>query len=626
MSTVWVEQPAAAPVRTPGRRTAGASRRIVLHVTTDAANLYFLRGQLKRLQERGWEAHALSAPGADLHAFAHEEAVQVHTAPLQRSIAPLRDLRALRQVMRVIREVRPDIVHGHTPKASLIGMLAATLCRVPVRIYQVRGLPLETATGLRRALLRVTERITSWLADRVLFDSASLERVFLRERLCRAEKCVTLLGGLGNGVDARGRFDPARITARTRVRLRQRLGVQADAPIVGYVGRLARDKGIAELAAAWPLVRGRHPTAHLLLIGNVDEREPAPPHVFAALRADPSVHFVGHVADVAPWYASINVVVLPTYREGLPNVLLEAAAMARPVVATHVTGCVDAVRDQETGLLIEPRSVSRLADAIDRYLSQPVLARRHGNTGRARVLRDFRQEPLWDACAAEYGRLLDARRGPASVMKRRAGSLEEAGQIARRAFDLAGATIALVGLAPVVATIALLVRVTLGSPVLFRQQRTGRFGRPFTLHKFRTMRIAFDAHGDALPDEARITRVGAWLRRTSLDELPELWDVLRGRMSLVGPRPLVADYQALYNERQARRHDVRPGITGWAQVNGRNGVPWEDRFELDVWYVENASPMLDLRILGQTIPAVLSGRGVTPPGRAFMEPFNGVCT
>lgn len=195
--------------------------------------------------------------------------------------------------------------------------------------------------------------------------------------------------------------------------------------------------------------------------------------------------------------------------------------------------------------------------------------------------------------------------------------------MAKRAFDLLVASLALVLLSPLLALTWILVRVRLGAPVIFRQPRPGLRGEPFEIMKFRTMTGARDDHGELLPDAERLTRFGALLRRTSLDELPELVNVVRGDMSLVGPRPLRMEYLGLYTSEQGRRHQVRPGITGWAQVNGRNAVGWEQRFELDVWYVEHRSMALDIRILWMTIGEVFGGRGVSSDTHATMEPFTG---
>lgn len=193
----------------------------------------------------------------------------------------------------------------------------------------------------------------------------------------------------------------------------------------------------------------------------------------------------------------------------------------------------------------------------------------------------------------------------------------------KRSFDLACAALLLAALLPAMLLVALAIRLRMGSPVLFRQERPGLGGRLFIVYKFRTMRLATDARGEPLPDGERLTALGAFLRRTSLDELPQLFNVLRGDMSLVGPRPLLVEYLPLYSARQARRHDVRPGITGWAQVNGRNATSWPQRFELDLWYVEHAGFGLDLKILWLTVAKVFSGAGVSQPGQATMEKFRG---
>jgi len=193
----------------------------------------------------------------------------------------------------------------------------------------------------------------------------------------------------------------------------------------------------------------------------------------------------------------------------------------------------------------------------------------------------------------------------------------------KRAFDLLTAAAALILLAPVLAVVALMVRRRLGAPVLFRQVRPGLHGRPFEMIKFRTMRDAAGPDGTPLPDAERLTPFGRWLRATSLDELPELWNVLRGEMSLVGPRPLLMEYLPLYSPEQARRHAVRPGITGWAQVNGRNAVGWARKFELDVWYVDRHNLWLDVKIILMTLGRILKRDGISAPGSATADRFEG---
>jgi sugar transferase EpsL len=193
----------------------------------------------------------------------------------------------------------------------------------------------------------------------------------------------------------------------------------------------------------------------------------------------------------------------------------------------------------------------------------------------------------------------------------------------KRGFDFSIALILLIGLSPLLALLALAVRCKLGRPVLFAQTRPGLHGAPFEFYKFRTMTDARNTAGVLLPDAARLTRFGQLMRKSSLDELPQLVNVLKGDMSLVGPRPLLMEYLPLYSERQARRHGVRPGITGWAQVNGRNALDWEERFELDLWYVEHRSSWLDLRIIAMTAWRMLRPQGIAQPGHATMTKFTG---
>lgn len=193
----------------------------------------------------------------------------------------------------------------------------------------------------------------------------------------------------------------------------------------------------------------------------------------------------------------------------------------------------------------------------------------------------------------------------------------------KRLFDLLLSLFGLILLAPVIGSVAVCTRRKLGSPVIFSQVRPGLHGKPFKMVKFRTMLDAFDAEGNPLPDSQRMTRFGSFLRSSSLDELPELWNVLKGDMSLVGPRPLLMEYLPFYSQEQYRRHEVRPGVTGWAQVNGRNALSWEDKFRLDVWYVDNRSFWLDCKILFLTVKKVLARDGISADGEATMTKFTG---
>jgi glycosyltransferase involved in cell wall biosynthesis len=386
-------------------RTESATATLV-HVTTVPLSLAFLSGQVSYMRSRGFRVHVVSSPGPGLSAFGEREGASVEAIAMQRAITPLRDLVALYRLWRTLRRTRPDVVHAHTPKGGLLGMMAATLARVPVRIYHVRGLAFVTESGFRRRLLLLTEWISCALAHRVVAVSQSMRSIAVDEGLCPRDKIKVLLGGSGNGVDAASRFKPLSKEARLAVRTEH--GIPEDALVVGFVGRITRDKGIVELAAAWKRLREELPQLHLLLVG-WNELEPGLAALGAALQGDPRVRSIGPQSDMPRLYAAMDVVALPTYREGFPNVALETAAMRLPIVATSVPGCVDAVRDGVTGTLVPARDADALAEALRRYLVDPSLRAAHGEAGRRRVLAEYRREAIWEAIAAEYRDLLGVR-------------------------------------------------------------------------------------------------------------------------------------------------------------------------------------------------------------------------
>jgi lipopolysaccharide/colanic/teichoic acid biosynthesis glycosyltransferase len=537
---------------------------------------------------------------------------------MARRITPLADLVSLARLWRVFRDIRPDIVHGHTPKGGLLAMVGAFLAGVPLRIYTIHGLPLETATGWRKKLLRWTERLSCLLAHQVHAVSPSLRRRALSEGLCAPTKLRVLGQGTVNGVDAANRFAPGPDQVRDAKEVRRLFGIPPGAPVIGFVGRIVRDKGVSELVQAWTAIRSEFPEAHLLVAGCFEPQDPVPAEAERALRSDSRIHLAGLVESMPGMYAAMDVVALPTYREGFPQVPLEAAAMERPVVATRVTGCVDAIVDGVTGTLVPAGDATALADALRAYLKDPALRRGHGRAARARVLREFRPESLWDATEREYRAPARPAAPPApESSSKRALSSRPVELLLKRILDFSGALAGLLILAPLLGLIALGTWLTLGRPIFFRQVRPGLKGRPFAPIKFRTMRT-----GPGTDDE-RMTRLGRFLRYASLDELPQLWNVLRGDMSLVGPRPLLMDYLPLYSPRQARRHDMRPGVTGWCQVNGRNSLTWDRKFDLDVWYVEHWSLLLDLKILLRTAGRVARKSGVDGPGNRLWPGFLG---
>lgn len=373
----------------------------VVHVFTVPLSLMFLRGQVAFMRERGHEVIAVTAPGPELDAFGVREGVRVHAVPMARRITPMEDLRSLRQLVHLFRELRPDIVHAHTPKGGLLGTTAAALARVPARIYHMRGLPLVTARGVQRPLLTATERTSCGVATHVLCVSASLREEAVARRLVDPDKARVLASGSGNGVDCDGRFDPDAMNVQAVRAFREKLGI-GDAPLVGFVGRLVRDKGVVELADAWARLRERVPRAHLVIGGMFEERDAVPVEVRERFTRDARVHMLGFVDDTATLYGALDVLAFPSHREGFPNVPAEAASMRVPVVAAKAVGNVDAVVDGVTGTLVPVGDAHALATGLERYLTDRELATQHGAAARQRMVREFRRERVWDALATFY--------------------------------------------------------------------------------------------------------------------------------------------------------------------------------------------------------------------------------
>jgi glycosyltransferase involved in cell wall biosynthesis len=379
----------------------------ILHIMTAPQSLFqFLRGQVEYVRAQGFEIHASASPGEWMAKFTERDHVPLHPVDIPRSINPVKDVIAMYRLFRVIQWVQPDIVQSGTPQAGMFGTIAAWLARTPVRIYHIRGLPFMTSSGKKRTLLRWTEKVSCRLAHKVLCVSHSIREVAIAEGICPAEKIVVLKGGSGNGVDADGMFNPRNVPEELRATTRRELGIPENALVLGFIGRLVHIKGISELAGVWSMLRDRYPELHLIVVGPFEDHDPIPDDVARALIDDPRVHLTERVVNPVPYYAAIDVVILPTYREGLPNVLLEAAAMEIPVVATRIPGCIDVVVDGSTGTLVPVKNVEALAEAVKCYLDDPALRRRHGGAARERVLREFKQEAIWEALVQEYGRLL----------------------------------------------------------------------------------------------------------------------------------------------------------------------------------------------------------------------------
>ena len=533
---------------------------------------------------------------------------------IERRMSVWRDLAALWSLYWLMRNGRFDMVHSITPKAGLLGMAAAWMTGVPVRIHTFTGQVWATRRGALRWFLRRCDVLVAAMATDTLADSPS-QREFLACEGIAPTSAIRVLGkGSVGGVDA-ATFKP---DATVRTTVRKLLGVQSGELILLFVGRLTRDKGVLDLARAFRHVADEQPEVRLVIVG--PDEECLRPAISSA--CGPHVNrlqFFDETGRPQDFMAAADVLCLPSYREGIGVVIIESAACGIPAVASRIYGIVDAIEEGRTGLLHRVGDVAALTTELLRIVRDGELRRSLGSAARLYAEREFSVDRMVAAHLSFYSELLNRAHARNGVNVRR----DWYSRFGKRMLDLTVASCALLLLLPLLAVISAIVRVMLGRPVLFRQRRPGLNGRPFTLMKFRSLTDRYDGQGRPFPDADRLTRVGRVLRGSSLDELPELWNVLTGDMSLVGPRPLLMEYLPRYSARQAKRHAVKPGITGLAQVNGRNELPWEERFELDLFYAEHFSLWLDLGILARTVWQVVAARGISQPGQATAQEFSG---
>lgn len=377
--------------------------RTILHVCTTSEFVRVLQPILRHQASVGLQVHIACSGGVELERLTHEGGVFCHAVEIERTIEPFADVRSVRELVRLIWRVRPDIVHSHNPKAGLLGMFAGKTVGVGRRIYQIHGLRYETTVGATRAMLVAAEKMSCSMADHVLSVGSSIRARALCDGITVGAKCSVIGLGSAAGIDV-SQYSPE-IWRRSGRELRQGWGVRDDQICVGYAGRLAEAKGLADLQEAWALLRRTNPHSHIILAGLHDATDPVD---LRKLRDMPNVHFLGRLDELRPFYAACDVLVLPSYREGFPQVILEAAAMGLPAVATEVTGIVDAVEASETGLLVPPHDPRALARGLSQIMSSAALRSKLGTAARRRVTNGFRPEPIFEGTLALYKALHDS--------------------------------------------------------------------------------------------------------------------------------------------------------------------------------------------------------------------------
>ncbi|HWE83913.1 MAG TPA: glycosyltransferase family 4 protein [Terracidiphilus sp.] len=396
-------------------RFGGFGRPLIVVGVTHPQTCLVLRGRLRSLRAAGFRVVLISSPGELVTRIADEEGVEHCAISMQRGISPLADLISLVRLCFALIRLQPAIAEFSTPKAGLLGSIASFLCRVPVRIYILRGLRLETAAGMTRRILQLCERITAACSHLVVCNSVSLRSQAHALGFVQRGKVRVIGNGSSSGVDVRHFIPPS---SPTPDRVRESLGIPAGAPVVGFVGRLTRDKGIPELLDAFDSLQVDFPEARLLLTGWFDDSEDAlSPAQRARITNHPRIHCTGFVSDTAPYYHAMDVLALPTLREGFPNAILEAAASGLPAVSTFATGARDAVLHGRTGLLVPPGDPQALAAAVKRLLLSPELRREMGTAARAWVVEHFMHTSVQSLTVALYRSLIrDAEWQPAPAL------------------------------------------------------------------------------------------------------------------------------------------------------------------------------------------------------------------
>ena len=360
----------------------GNEKRILFAVTIAPTIRILMDGQIEWLSQQGYEVHTCSSGQLDSSRSDKSFTHQHHVLSMTRKISPLRDLFSIAKWFQIVASVRPHTLVASTPKAALVSLIAAKALRVPRRIYLLRGLRLETATGWRRKMLAIAEKVCVWSADVVIAVSPSVGREFVELGLAPRNKVQHVGEGSSNGVNASW-FTP--LTAEQRANLRVELDLSPEAIVVAYVGRLVTDKGWDVFCEATRIAKQRHPEIQAIALGSNEE----------ALTVPNWIRYEGVTDDIRKWYQAMDMLVLPTFREGFPNVPLEAAACEVPTIASRATGAIDSVIDGKTGLLVDVKDVAQTADAIIRLAVDDALRIELGTAARQRVLEKFRPEDIW---------------------------------------------------------------------------------------------------------------------------------------------------------------------------------------------------------------------------------------
>lgn len=377
----------------------------LVRITTVPISLAKLLEYQLQFMQQHYDVTAISADEAALQKIAEKEGIQFFSVELTRQITPLKDLKALWHLYKFLKKEKPDIVHSHTPKAGTVGMLAAKLAGVPYRLHTIAGLPLLETTGLKRKVLNIVEKITYRCATHIYPNSNGLKQIIINEKFCDSSKLEVLGNGSSNGINTTF-FDSSNFTLNERNALKDNLGILPKDFVFIFVGRLVGDKGINELINAFKKLGEEHGHLKLLLVGPLEsELDPLSPTTIELIEQNQNIISVGFQSDVRPYFAISNVLAFPSYREGFPNVVMQAGSMGLPAIVSNINGCNEIIVDGENGLIIPVKDANALYLAMKSLVKDNNLTLCLKDKSRAMITSRFEQQVVWDAILAEYKRL-----------------------------------------------------------------------------------------------------------------------------------------------------------------------------------------------------------------------------
>lgn len=591
----------------------------VLFLSHTDSNLYLFRLPIMlALKAQGNEVIALTPKGADFDKFAPLGIEAIEYSINRGSLNPLSALKTIQEITRILRQTKPDIVHTFMLKPNIYGAFAAYCAGRKCVINSLTGLgsfyiDKSLKSRILRFVIESLNRIAFKIAKKVLFQNRDDLELYVQKGILTQEKAILIKG---SGIDTQV-FAPANQesyhTMRQKLSEELNLPITKDSTLTLMIARAIAHKGVREYYKAAEILKMQNPDSLFLYVGGVDLGNISSMRE-EFLRNSSAVVYLGQRNDIRELIGACDLFVLPSYREGIPRTLLEAGSMAKPLITTNAVGCREVVENGKNGFLVSIGDANALAQRIAQLSKNKDLQARFGQASREKVCAEFSTETIVQSYLSLYRSVLDSKQSsPHRIYK----------DLIKPILDISLGALLLALFSPILLLTALLIRIKLGSPVFFTQERPGKEGKIFKIYKFRTMNNARDKKGELLPDEVRLTHFGKLIRKSSLDELPQLFNVLKGEMSFVGPRPLLVEYLPLYSKEQARRHEVKPGITGWAQINGRNAISWEEKFALDVWYVNHLSFWLDCKILWRTFYKVLKRKDTHSHTSVTMEKFKG---